>query len=327
MALQLEPAFLVAAWLETLIYGVYLCLFCISLYVQFTMSKFQNTHGRVMFVVGILMFVIATVHISLNFFRTLRGYVVYGSSPGGPLAYLGTLSTWHQISKDTLYATQSILGDAVAVYRCWILWSRNYKLLALPLALLIVSTVAGYLVADILATLPPEDTVSNPRLNSWITTFYVVAVVQNTITTSLMAYRLWITEKESANYRVGKGTFLPVMRILIESAALYLTAELILLVVYKTGSQSNAQYIMLDSITPIVGITFCAITIRITLRSRQEYFVSTRTTKMDFALPSSHQTIGQIPMRPLAVNITQQTVDDTIGEEPADKYKSTTTLA
>jgi len=270
----------------------------------------------IMFAVGIVMFAIATLHISINFLRTLRGYVDYSSVPGGPLVYLGNLAAWHQILKDTLYATQSILGDAVAVYRCWVLWNRNYKLIAFPFALLIVSTISGYTVSALLATLSPEDTVFNSRLNSWITTFYAVAVVQNTITTSLIAYRLWSIERTSSNYRLGRGNFMPVLRILVESAALYLAAEIVLLAVYR--SHSNAQYIMLDSISPIVGITFCAITIRVTLRSRQEYIFSTRS-KVESA---PHQTIGQIPLRHLAVNITQHLDGDTVGGQSApDKYK------
>lgn len=107
--------------------------------------------------------------------------------------------------------------------------------------------------------LESDGIVPDPRVVSWITTFYSVAVVQNTITTALMAYRLWRTEKESASYRVGRGNFLPVMRILVESAALYLTAEIILLVIYRTESPSYVGYITLDAITPIVVSFSCVL--------------------------------------------------------------------
>lgn len=51
----------------------------------------------------------------MNCFRLVRGFIDHANTPGGPVAYIGTLSLWDHIFKDTLYATQSILGDAAAV--------------------------------------------------------------------------------------------------------------------------------------------------------------------------------------------------------------------
>lgn len=48
----------------------------------------------------------------------IEGYVVHANEPGGPAAFLGVLSTWHHIFKDVVYATQEIMGDAVAVSPC-----------------------------------------------------------------------------------------------------------------------------------------------------------------------------------------------------------------
>ena len=68
-----------------------------------------------MFSIGIVMWVLATIHVSMNCFRMIQGYVVHAGDPGGAVAWIGALSTWHHIFKDTIYATQEMLGDAVAV--------------------------------------------------------------------------------------------------------------------------------------------------------------------------------------------------------------------
>ncbi len=47
----------------------------------------------------------------------IQGYVIHANIPGGPVAWISALSPWHHVMKDTLYATQEILGDAVAVCR------------------------------------------------------------------------------------------------------------------------------------------------------------------------------------------------------------------
>ncbi|KAJ7579475.1 hypothetical protein C8J56DRAFT_867907 [Mycena floridula] len=186
----------------------------------------------------------------MNCYRLIEGYILHTLTPGGPVAYIGNLRKWDHVLKDTIYATQEIMGNVAAIYRCWILWNNDYKVIALPLLLLIAST--GEPVPDfgifwsLILVVDPTKTVFDHRLDSWIRTFYSIAVVQNIITTGLMAYRIWATTKKSVT---GKNLF-PVLRILVESAALQLFVEIILFGLYSR--QINAQYILLELVTPIM---------------------------------------------------------------------------
>lgn len=51
----------------------------------------------------------------MNCYRMVMAYVIHRDAPGGPAAYIGALAPWDHVFKDTLYATQEMLGDAVAV--------------------------------------------------------------------------------------------------------------------------------------------------------------------------------------------------------------------
>jgi hypothetical protein len=104
------------------------------------------------------------------------------------------------------------------------------------------------MVCGLYPTVDPNASIFNPVLLDWITAFYSIAVTQNIITTGLMALRLWQVEKQSARYRLGGGNFIPVMKILVESAALYLLIEILLLALYTVDH--NAQYILLECVTP-----------------------------------------------------------------------------
>ena len=104
------------------------------------------------------------------------------------------------------------------------------------------------------ASITATETVFNDRLNNWIKTFYSIAVVLNIITTSLMSYKIWITHRRSANYQIGKGRLLTVLRILVESAALQLIVEMILLALYSENI--IAQYIVLESVASVVVSAF-----------------------------------------------------------------------
>lgn len=66
-----------------------------------------------------------------------------------------------------------------------------------------------------------------------------------------MAYRIWNADRRSARYyRTNQGNLFPVLRILVESAALQLFVEFILLVVYVLNL--NAQTILLELVTPLI---------------------------------------------------------------------------
>ena len=100
-----------------------------------------------------------------------------------------------------------------------------------------------------------------------------------------MAYKIWKTDRQSAAFRAQESSLLPIVRILVESAALQLFVEILLVSLY--AADYNAQYILLEIVTPLVvgffpsfvltnndsihlneqGITFTAITIRIALRT------------------------------------------------------------
>ncbi|KAF8199195.1 hypothetical protein K438DRAFT_1583380 [Mycena galopus ATCC 62051] len=202
-----------------------------------------------MFLSSIVMFILATIHVSMNGFRVIVGYVDYGSAPGGPVSFLGVISScariFIQISR---YTIQSILGDAMAVYRCWILWNKRSVFIILPCCLLTVSLIAGCMVTVLFATSNPEASIFAPRLTHWITVFYSVAVTQNVITTGLMALRLWTADRQSARIRIGGGLVLPVLRILLESAALYLFVEILLLALYSVNY--NAQFMFVSVLYP-----------------------------------------------------------------------------
>lgn len=106
------------------------------------------------------------------------------------------------------------------------------------------------MVCGLYSTVSSTETVFDPRLTTWIKIFYSLAVALNIITTSLMSYRIVQAHRNSAAYTRGRSRLISVLRVLIESAALQLIVEIVLLALYS--NDINAQYILLESVTPIV---------------------------------------------------------------------------
>ncbi|KAJ3528744.1 hypothetical protein NM688_g7954 [Phlebia brevispora] len=121
------------------------------------------------------------------------------------------------------------------------------------------------------------------------------------MTTSLMAFRIWQTDRRAAAYRTNKeGNLMPIFRILVESASIQFVVETIMLALYC--ADYNAQYLLLEMSTPLVGITFGAITIRIALYQSKS-LDSSRNAITSGQEGRPIATIGSMPLRPMPISI------------------------
>ncbi|KAF7369854.1 hypothetical protein MSAN_00614400 [Mycena sanguinolenta] len=246
------------------------------------------------------MFIVATSHFVITLYRTVCAIEIIGFTEDSSASeeFLANPRSWHAIMRDMLYVTQCILGDSVAIYRCWILWDRDFRIAIFPLLLLGVSIASGTIACVKLSTLTSYSAVlDNAIVWDWIAIFYAVGLGQNTLTTALMAFRLWLVDRRSKAYNIGRSQFLSAMLILVESAALYFVLQILILATFLT--KSNIQLIFLGSIPPVVGITFTLLMIRAGFRSKARAEGSIQT-----------QTIGSIAMRdaPITIHLSEEVI-------------------
>jgi hypothetical protein len=110
---------------------------------------------------------------------------------------------------------------------------------------------SGYTICGFYKAQPhSQKNTSSVAFDDFINIFFGLAVVQNIIVTGLIAYRIWSTDKSIAKFRRSRSRLRPILQILVESASLQVVVELLLLVCYSLNV--NAQYILLEIITPVV---------------------------------------------------------------------------
>ncbi|RDB24597.1 hypothetical protein Hypma_008231 [Hypsizygus marmoreus] len=250
-----------------------------------------------------VMFIIATLHVAMNFYRAVGGYVDHRLTPGGPVYFMNDLRPWHRVLKDALFANQKNLGSAANIYRCWVIWKGNWKVNLLPCILLVVGIACASTISGYMAQAPtPNENVFGPRLVPLIEAFSTITVILNIMTTALISYRIWTTHRLSSAYISGNGRLLPILRIFVESAALQLIIETIFLSLYL--AHMNAQYILLELMVTewfyygMKGITFNAVTLGINLHATTEAPESPHSRD-----PNQIQTIGSMPLRRIHINI------------------------
>ncbi|CDO72732.1 hypothetical protein BN946_scf184990.g15 [Trametes cinnabarina] len=127
----------------------------------------------------------------------------------------------------TLYVIQTLLGDAMVLYRCYLVWERNMVVIAIPCALLLGSTATGIGILYSFDKVVPQASIFVVQLNHWITAFFSMTFVTNVICTG----------------------------------AFYSATLLALLILYNVNSWF--QYVVLDAVSAIVGIVFSLIMHRI----------------------------------------------------------------
>lgn len=175
-----------------------------------------------------------------------------------------------------------------------------------------------------LSVVSMSQTVFDPRLTHWISTFYAVAVVQSTLTTGCMAYKIWKTDREAAAFRAQESSLLPIVRILVESAALQLFVEILLVSLY--AADYNAQYILLEIVTPLVGITFTAITIRIALRTSlkaNQRDASTTASGRTAHSETQFQARGHAPLPSITISVTKDVTKDMDDDDDTEEVDLT----
>ncbi|KAI0708198.1 hypothetical protein C8T65DRAFT_708585 [Cerioporus squamosus] len=246
--IPLDKAYLTAIWLETLFYGINICLFGSYVYIL----QFRRTRKvtPVIFWVAVLMFCFSTIHVSLGFYRLIRGFIDLRDLPGGPGAYFSDVSTPPNVAKVTIHSVNSILGDSIVVWRCWHVWGGNWRVCILPTLLIFASAVCGFAQAIIFAEAKSVHSAFADELEKWNGSLFGLSLTTNVVVTTLIAARIWYMNRELGV--IGPFRYTRALVLIIESAMIYSAALVIEITLYFIGS--NAFYIVYDPIAQLTGI-------------------------------------------------------------------------
>ncbi|KAG2362640.1 hypothetical protein BDR07DRAFT_1406526 [Suillus spraguei] len=214
---------------EAVLYGSYCILFVVSWIVLGQKQRSTKLSSPVVFA-NCLLFFCCTAHFALefnHFYTTLDTTGVDGYSAETP----GLMGA------DFLISFTDLVGDLVLIYRCWMLWGKNYYVVILPL----LSAFAGFacimevlhlvIVTDPTAPAPPP-------------------VTQSPVV-------------------IGQGASNRAMMLIIESGALYLMAQLVFVVLFAI--EHPAMGIVAVIATQIYGIAPTLIIIRVSMGISSEH--------------------------------------------------------
>ncbi|KAF8997196.1 hypothetical protein BDQ17DRAFT_1248936 [Cyathus striatus] len=292
------PAYeLTGLFLETYFYGVNSISFAFCLHSLLTTAGRRRSREEInwiMLTIGCTLFFVASLDMFLTFTRCLQAFIFY-DGPGGPAAVFSDLGYWITLTTSFTTLFQTVIGDGVLIYRCWIVYSRSWRVIIISILLWIGAAISMTLIIQIQANLHTSGTVTAAKLQPPNRSFWIISIIQNVLTTTLIVGRIRHVDRENSRFSFHdtnsrrKSDLKKVMRRIIESGLLYTLAVTVTFITYACGS--NALYVTSKALKQIVVIAFNLIIIRASKSSPNEYTIAS-TGPMELQITSTTTGIG-----------------------------------
>lgn len=300
--IPLDAGTLMSTVLEGILYGFSILLFIGTIW-SLTHKQRIRDINRPIAVVAILLCMLSTAHIIVDIVRVEYAFVSYRSTyPGGPSAFLADVSQQTYVLKHAFYVLQTLLADGVVIYRCYTVW-QSIWIIILPSMLWCSVAVTG-VIGLYCAAQSGSDSgdIYAQVLANWVTAFFSLTIATNLLSSVLLVYRIWSIESNASTARATKGTMMPIVRVLVDTAILYSVVLFIALICFVCTN--NGEVVVLDMIMPIVSIAFYMVLIRIAIARKNRLYSGIsmpRRTTSEAGQESSRQNA----MKPLQVHISQ----------------------
>lgn len=246
--------------LECIGYGAYLVT---------SLSFLSSSHSRslvsfnaaVKATVATVLFLIATTHLGLSCYQVTRALAIDSELNRDipPSLGLSDIQSWDNVMGSVLIVLQCTIGDAIPIYRCFVVYNRSWRVIAPSLILYVGGCVCTAYFIYLQSTL----SINNQLLAPVGTAFWAVTLIQNTLSTSLLIYRIWSVNhqfRSTGGVRSSPRTLDAIVKIIAASGFLYTLIAFVTFI--AEACRSPAGYPLSDLAVVVVGIAFNLIVTR-----------------------------------------------------------------
>ncbi|KAJ2921391.1 hypothetical protein H1R20_g15706, partial [Candolleomyces eurysporus] len=255
--------YIVAFWVEAILYGLYFFLFCLAVSIMRNSNSPSSFSSRLFMSAVVIMFILISLHNSTNVYRLIHAYAsipLDDPSPAAPVAFLRDWSQWDCYMFAVIGALLTWLGDILVIYRCYIVWQRRFNIILLPCTLLLGSFATT---SVNMHWFRHQNSIPAEVMNRILKITFPLNLAQNILTTGLITYRIWSTQRKSRRAGIDTTSNLSlnkVVRIIIESAMIYTVEMFLMTVLFYIGHPSMT--IVQHASIPSIGIVFVLIAVR-----------------------------------------------------------------
>jgi len=249
--IPLERSLYVGKILRAILYGVEICTFFASVYYISNGSSGSNRRkvrkGQRLYIgYGGILLALVTIEVAMDGLWGQYMWIDRRNNPGGPLGYfVASEGSWYIVLGWAAGIMTNILGDALLVYRCFIIWNSRWYIIALPLLTFLASSVLA-IITIVETALPNRSVLNGGNPVRLAVTWVSLTVSLNVIVTSMICLRLLQARARTLGVLSPEmsRTYTSVVAVLIESAAPFTVIGISLVVV--TAKSSPLTYAFSD---------------------------------------------------------------------------------
>lgn len=246
--------------MQGIVYGFSTCMFVMTVWILTSQRNWRT--NRVMLATAFVLWALPTSRICMDIYLNITAFTQhYNDGPGnqGPEQWLS--QSWMPIllANNAVYAASTLIGDAVVIYRCYVVWQRWWIVVIPCLAWLGAVGAVSYVI----------DSFDKRKINGNDVIFlYIFTYIANLTATLALAYRIWTVDRATTQHslrsRSSTSSLRPVAAVIIESGAIYaLTLTFALITALHA---LEVKYVINSFIPAIISITFNMIFMRIGLK-------------------------------------------------------------
>ncbi|KAK0496542.1 hypothetical protein EDD18DRAFT_1462972 [Armillaria luteobubalina] len=158
---------------------------------------------------------------------------------------------------DTASSLSLAIADLTIIWRCWVVWGRNWKVIILPTFFFIGGIVCGANNVVYLYMASPDDETQT----IWTVALIAATVGTNIICTALIVGRILYVAKGQSGIMIAIRNYRGVLEILVESAALYSITFIVEMILYPL--HGNGYMYPLALCSSVIAIAPTLIVLRI----------------------------------------------------------------
>ncbi|KAK0204323.1 hypothetical protein DFS33DRAFT_878986 [Desarmillaria ectypa] len=277
----------VGAYLSTLLFGAYIVTAYHCSVVLYRRYKSKQPH---MYLLGthIALFLLIAWRCTVTIIRTLYGVVHL--APDGIINLHPIWSTWSLV-ENLPWVITPIVADAFLVYRTYVVWMQKYLIIVIPLLLFAADVAMGiYFLVGI-----ANSSTTLEQLIHVTTAFAAVTLSANIVCTALISFRIWTVHRSISVTRQGLYPLSNIIALIVESAAVY-TIVLITQII-TMSLESCVYFVLFDIQSPIIGIVFSMIIIRVSEGQSHVDTVGTSTDDITWRHSTMEETAENMEIR------------------------------
>lgn len=255
MTFTLDFANLIAIWLESVFYGIYVLLFFHTVYTLHRPrpNARRNATNWTLLAACFALFIFSTTHVAMSLRMLIEAFILDKKIPGGANAYFADEGMYLSLGRKAVFALSVIIADVLMIYRCYILWHRNPFIVVVPVLTLCTTVIASSFIAKELINFHPsvERGIFTPQLDAWVPAYFFSAFASGIYLSVCIAWKLWYAAKKAQPDMLQFSRMLATV-IVVESNSIYPLTNAIALLCW--GAKSNVQVIPVNVLAQIIAI-------------------------------------------------------------------------